>query len=64
MKKETYTKTNLIITRFGHDGIFTDTLAGSASKRTQNMLPIITLGSPITGIGGTDITGQRDTITP
>lgn len=60
MNKVTYEKAKLVITQFDHDGIYTDTLVGSAPVRSNNMLPIISLGSPIAGVGGSDITGTRD----
>lgn len=62
MKKEMYVKTQLVITEFGKDGIYTDPFASGESTLGANALPTITLGNPISGIAGTDITGQRDPI--
>lgn len=64
MNKVTYEKAQLVITQFGHDGIYTDTLVGSAPVRSGNMLPVISIGSPISGVAGSDITGTRDNLNP
>ena len=64
MKRETYIKAKLTVTEFDHDGIYTDVVASSGPGSSTNMLPVVTLGNPVSGVGGTDLSGQRDPLVP
>ena len=62
LNKESYKKAVLVITVFENDGIHTDALSGSGPNyaRSSDMLPVLTLGNPISGLA--DLSGQRDTM--